>query len=429
MSDSLSVLPRLRVPYGPIARRSVSGMWDGGRMSADVPIGIKYPCAELDGELVWAADLKEQGERPAGLTCVGCNAAVGLRAGKQVRPHFAHRSRADACSAGETVLHSTAVRVMAAAIRSAMSGHRQYPILVRCTRCDTERPGDLARWAGGSVAVDRVFRDGVRPDLLILDGSNQPRFVVEVIVSHAPEEQSLSVYRSAGLPVITVWPTWETIIRLRDGLGADDYRRIEWLRSAYREVGIYSIVDPPCNHPRHSHEGLVSCQTCDNSARLMGIELAQVTCWKCHRLVPVLDVVDHSGSSLRSFAASDASVVGLGQISRSLGVDLRMDHSRTASTDYLMHHCRHCGAKQGDFFCYGSEAPTVSPGAPIRYFTACPDGHWIKTGERSWDGWPPQRRVPKATGDLWGMAGSSAATNGISPHQAARIMTGLDHFG
>lgn len=214
--------------------------------------GISHPVALVGGKVAWAEQLAAAGERPSDAVCAGCGERVVLRAGKTNRPHFAHKSGVG-CTAVETALHAVTIQILRERIEEGMSGGRPFPLGVRCDDRAAHRIGNLARHAGGSVHVDRVLDEGIRPDLVIRSASGKPVFVVEVIVTHAPEEPASALYRRLGLPAVLIWPTWEFVAELRDGLPVRFNRR--------SGTGRYELVGLTCSFPRHPAD-LGKCGDC-----------------------------------------------------------------------------------------------------------------------------------------------------------------------
>ena len=357
--------------------------------------GIRYPCADAGGSLVWASQLAPE-SRPDAMSCVGCGAAVTLRAGARRRPHFAHRPGMPGCTGSETVLHATAIRLLREVLEARMGASRPYKIASHCPRCAAFRDGDLARWRGGSVHVDRVLTNGFRPDVVVLDAGDKPRFVIEVIVTHEPDHHALDIYARRGLPVVCVWPTWENLELISDGLPAEHCRTLP-----RPQHGFHATINPPCAHPRHSIPGEVGCPQCAAPARRLGFEVAHIRCYKCPESVAVLDVVDHSRADLSVLAASDPALEGIRGPALTSGVVLSRDFSNTVHREYLMHHCGGCGAKAGDNFAYGSETTRVSTREPMRFWLRCSGGHWCFERERTW---PPGEalRLDGIKGPRWG---------------------------
>ncbi len=287
---------------------------------------------------MWAADLADTGSRPNDLSCVGCQQPVRLRAGAKNRPHFAHVADA-ACPGGETALHRTAIRVLQASILSASAEGLPYPVHCICRRCDAERDADLSR-RGCVVVVDQILEDGIRPDLLVSTANGQRLAVIEVIVTHAPEDAALAVYDRLGLPVIRVWPTWDMLTTIRSGLGP------ELAKSQTRTLGCFEVAGT-CRFPRHRTTGTVPCPTCRKPARQLSVETATAKCWSCHHPFNVLDVIDCTDADPVLIAAGCPELTDVKAIAASRGVLLATKHSKAAGGSYLMHLCARLQAHPG----------------------------------------------------------------------------------
>lgn len=66
-------------------------------------------------------------------------------------------------------------------------------------------------------------------------------------------------------------------------------------------------------------------------------------------------VMDDDGPLLREVTCPPSNLTQ--QLEPIVGPILRLDDSRTAGSTYLMNHCEHCDAKQGDFFVLGPDGP------------------------------------------------------------------------
>lgn len=333
---------------------------------------VQYPVADRAGELVWADRLADDRERPDDLTCVSCAAPVRLRAGERNRPHFAHH-HVDACTAPETVLHATTMRVLHDGILAAAAAQRRYPLDVSCERCGIEAEGNLARHANCTIDLDRVFENAIRPDLLVRSADGRPRYVIEVVVTHAPESPALATYAAHGLPVVVVWPTWETLPAIRDGLTAAARR--------HGTTGLFDVIGG-CRSSRHHQPGTPPCQQCGQPSRAVSVEVATAECYRCHRGVRVLDVVDCSDDTLELIAAGCPDLRDVKRVASDRGVTLTYARSQAAGGSYLMHHCQ-CGAKQGDNFLYASDVPTDTTEAG-RSGRVCARGHWSFDRKVNW---------------------------------------------
>lgn len=337
-------------------------------------MSILVPVGDHAGTLVWAAELAQAGERPEGLTCVGCAGDLILRAGERNQAHFAHR-HADACTAPETALHKATCRVLADALTSAAAAGSPFPIVSTCPPCCATRTGNLAA-AGLDVTVDRQLANGIRPDLLGRVGDRE-LFVIEVVVTHAPEPAALDLYADRDLSVVVVRPSWETLERFATGFHAD------LQATAPGQPGSYEIVSR-CRFPRHVEPGPVTCPTCDRPARRLTAEVSTLPCWQrgCGAEVRVLDLYDRTDPVPRMVAASCPDLPALDDLAEELGVRLAWRHSKQAQGAYLMHLCPRCRMIQGDNFLYVS-GPTPAVDTPVVHLTACPD-HLTVSDRRRW---------------------------------------------
>lgn len=325
---------------------------------------VLYPVARVGSELVWATDLARDQRRPTGMSCVGCTQPVSLRAGKKTRPHFWHRPGA-VCTAPETVLHATAIQVIATALTDAINAGVPYPVQWWCGSCASLNDGNLARGQGRTVTVDTAL-PGVlfRPDIAV-QAAGRTVAAVEVVVTHDLEDATAAYYGQAGIAVIRVWPTWETLASLRSGF---------LLEQGFPRFAAAGAVR--CASPAHV-EPVVPCGTCAQPSDVFRLETVweRLDCWRCKKDVPVLELSRVADGA--PFTASDPQVSGVGAIATGAGVKLAEAHSKTVGRCYLMHHCPSCNAKVGDFYAYGVGG-LVLAGDQVRFASRCTDGHWTR---------------------------------------------------
>ena len=371
---------------------------------------IRYPVADLDGQLVWAHDLVEINERPKGLKCVECQGSLTLRAGVKRRPHFAHH-RPDLCAGGETALHSTTIRVITTALEDALRENRPYLYEGACRSCDASLLGDLAQESSSTIEIDRVFSNGIRPDIIVRGSDGVPRVAIEVIVTHAPEGDALTEYDAFGLTVVAVHPTWEALESMREGL-------LHLSKTATQGAQIELMGRCPfARHLSESDSALRTCSQCDAMARVVTVEVSEGLCWtsRCSQTVRVLDIYALFSGKRELIAAGASDLLGVNEIAKDLGVKVQHRYSKMADTAYLMHACE-CGAPSGDNFIYGgfgSEQWTPSIAEPIRRYEVCASGHWVQREVRLLR---PSTRVGRNQG-VRGLIGESANLFGDGPEE------------
>lgn len=332
---------------------------------------------------MWATEIAALSERPSGLLCVGCGESVILRSGEYRRAHFAHRTGAT-CSGGETALHRTAIQVIAEGVVAAAREGRGYPFRLSCEHCDASREGNLARDPECTVEIDRPLSNAIRPDILVRGGDGTPRYVIEVIVTHAPEDAALAEYRRHDLPVIAVRPTWDKMESFRSGLTELEPHHNSSDGASLDLLG-------RCRFPRHleSEDGDIRpCRTCQQRARLVTLEVSEMACWSrsCTRRVRVLDTYALIDGERVLVAASASDLHSSPAIARELGVHLEMRYSKMAGMSYLANVCE-CGALCGDNFAYGgygNQECTPIPGEGVHRYVVCAAGHWTAGPVHLW---------------------------------------------
>lgn len=320
---------------------------------------------------------------------------MSLRAGEHRRAHFAHR-RGARCVAGETALHAMTIRAIADGLVSQSRRGRPYPMAITCDHCDAGRMANLAREPGLSVDVDRAVAPEARPDILVRprSGAGDALFVVEVIVTHAPEEPALEAFKRLGLRVITVRPTWDALEGLRDGLDA-----LEAGDGAPKpgSVGLLS----ECRLPRHltdEAEQFRRCAECGADARVLTLEVAEARCYRCSGRARVLDVHLREDGRRVAVAAGAEELKGVAAVARVMNVRLEKRFSKTAGANYLANVCQ-CGAFLGDNFIYegfsSRESYETDLTTPVRHYEVCRAGHWRLLAERRW---PPGSTALRSLG-------------------------------
>lgn len=232
------------------------------------------------------------------------------------------------------------------------------------------------------VEVDRVLSNGIRPDLLVRGGDGAPKVVIEVVVTHAPEEDALAEFNELGLTAIAVYPTWEALEAMREGL--------LHLSGDSRQHAHVELLGR-CPFGRHLTEAdgeLRPCSRCDAPARVLTVEVSEAPCWsaRCMRRVRVLDIYTRLHGRRVLVAAGAGDLRGVESVAVVAGVHLQHRYSKMAMTSYLMNVCE-CGAPSGDNFVYGgfgSETYSPSIADSVRRYEVCESGHWVPVEPRAW---------------------------------------------
>jgi len=308
--------------------------------------GLLYPYALREGGEVAEARTAVRGERHC---CVGCGGDMVLRRGEYVRAHFAHFREAEGCG-GETLLHKMAKVAIKHGIESAIKEGRTYGFSWTCSVCGMEHCGDLA-------VNERELRveaelDGVRPDLLALSMQGKPLVVVEVIVSHSPDPETVEAYKARRIPVILVRVGWDGL----EGLS--------------KELGRRKVFNAACRARR--------CPKCKGIVLHNKVgSVCGYKCWKCGKGMRVIwkeGLVPYARCDLPKSLIGPAAVVG---------VELKWLRSRAGGYWTVYHICPDCGARQAEFGVYERAEPPLwiewpEPDRTVEFYYCEACDVWLK---------------------------------------------------
>ena len=173
---------------------------------------IRYPMAYKPPYQV--AHISQAGKGQKYL-CLGCDEQMIPRQGKIKRHHFAHKAGMERCDP-DNALHETAKAAICQGFLMAKEHGDEYSVSFPCERCDATLKVNTAL-EGASIATESAVVQGTRSDLVITkeDGIT-PRIIIEIVVHHDIEEETEKRYREAGIPVVRVRPTWESVDELRE---------------------------------------------------------------------------------------------------------------------------------------------------------------------------------------------------------------------
>jgi hypothetical protein len=168
----------------------------------------------------------------------------------------------------------------------------------------------------------------VRPDIALLDALGKAIAVIEVVVSHAPEQKTLKYYQSNKIPVaLYLLQSDEDLSRLNSSVLEPDLLEL-------------------CKNPK--------CSKCDQHLSKKRWQIWEAECSKCHT------------SMKAAFLCGEAGYVDLPTLSEAKIANLRgcnMQFSRKKG--YPGNVCRNCGA-----FNWVNRGPDILEEVDIGYY--CP---------------------------------------------------------
>jgi hypothetical protein len=150
-------------------------------------------------------------------TCPACNRDFILKKSNNPAlnakcPHFAHYNLTECTPEG--VLHCLFKTRLFDIIQTAIINKRPIPFAWNCKYCNEKHGGNLLKRVS-SIKQEFVM-DCVRPDIALFDENEKLFAVIEVVVTHKPEDAALSYYKRNNVIIITI------IVE-----SYDDYKNIE----------------------------------------------------------------------------------------------------------------------------------------------------------------------------------------------------------
>ena len=282
-----------------------------------MPTVLKIPYAERAGSLIHVAEVTSGLQ--ADCFCPACKGPVVARKGPKVVHHFAHFAPTN-CQP-ETVAHLTAKRLLTARISKALSQHTPFPITWQCQTCHGTHEGNLVRKA--TRVETELSLPGCRPDISLLDPSGQVLAVIEIIVTHEPE-QGVRDYCSANKITLAEY----TVKTHAD------------LEKINAEVLPLDRVDLCLR---------LACPKCDLPLGERRLFVLDGHCWKCQAQMRMAKVeVDGYSAGPEDFTPAEIA------LAHQSGAVLKKHYSRTREEAYLANTCVQCGAFTGQHYLFTS---------------------------------------------------------------------------
>jgi len=264
------------------------------------------------GQLIKAVDA----EKGISYACPVCSQALILRKGTRKRPHFAHKTLSPNCTP-ETALHYGFKTLLFSKIQKHLD--QQLPLEMRwdCSACGGVHTGNLLKKA---VKVMLEHNLGTcQPDIALLDEDDCTVAVIEVIVTHAPEQRVLDYYKNNDIAVVAY-----------ELESDEDVNQLDALNLKPNSVNV-------CRNPR--------CSRCNRHMARKKLLVIDGDCWKCRAPMKVAALEGDMGYE-GDFSPSDI------QLATQYGVFLKSHYSRTAEMNYVANTCRKCGAFIGDHYLF-----------------------------------------------------------------------------
>ena len=208
-----------------------------------------------------------------------------------------------------------------------------------CNQCSEHLTLNLAE---GASSYSREKAVGtVRPDISLLNEKGEPVRFIEVVDSHAPEENVHEYALQHGTEVVEVHLRAEREFTGRRRNEALDISltvkaRLQELAAGQLLIDAHNLL---CRRPK--------CLECDSPLPLRTITVSTKDCWKCGQNVDVA-TGDKDGESLEQDYFTTEEMA----FARENGVTLERRFSATVREKYLANVCTHCDQIQGNWYLY-----------------------------------------------------------------------------
>lgn len=252
--------------------------------------------------------------------CVDCGGELLLRKSERRlrRPHFAHKSLTFNCKP-ESALHFGFKNLIAEKIRRLIQEKKNWIIEWDCRVCNKKHEENLFKKVA-QVSVESAFKD-YKPDVLLSDELGNPVAVIEVVVSHEPEDHYIDFLRK------------ENITLVQFNLESEDDLEI-----INREKLKPHFVDY-CFNPR--------CRECNGFMKESEMLIIASPCWKCGSSMKVAVINRGEGMIEPPFFNENEF-----EIAKKNGVLIQNRYSKTMRLSYLANVCPHCNSIVGDQFLF-----------------------------------------------------------------------------
>lgn len=278
--------------------------------------GIAVPFAIRNGVIIDVAEVSSGLQLDC--LCPACHEPLVARKGEIKTHHFAHRSHST-CE-GESALHELGKRLIVEKIENALKRGAPLPMRWRCDTCELEHTGDLIKEAT-CVGMERTL-DGCRPDIVLSREDGTPVAIIEVVVTHAPDDNVIEFCGKHGIALI--------IHRVKSVAALAAIRRLD----EYIPDNVNRCRCPKC--PRCGHR-LRHRRT---------LLLREGPCWKCGKPMKVVIPALDECMLLRLEQMNDTER----RIAAEKGVLLDRRYSQTTKARYMANICGSCNAFVGEFY-------------------------------------------------------------------------------
>ena len=230
--------------------------------------------------------------------------------------HFAHAAESN-CQP-ETVMHLLGKQLLAERVETAIREGVPLWLSWACAECRDRHEIDLTLNIA-QVAVELAL-GALRPDVALLNSQHEPAVILEVVVTHPPDEHVLAYCAERKIPVFEF-----KLKKMGD---------LEALRDSLKITATSSTF---CPRPK--------CEKCGHALQPRKLFVVPGTCWHCHSSMRIA-FIDCEGYTLDPSQMTTAEIAKANE----QGAFIRENFSRTMKASEMSNTCPTCGLLTGNFY-------------------------------------------------------------------------------
>lgn len=258
-------------------------------------------------------------------TCPTCGTELLLRIsnipeGKKYhrQNHFAHKSGTDNhCS--ESFLHKLFKKKAVEYIEEMIAKGEKLPFRWLCDKCGEHHSGNLLKEAV-KVAEEHTLKS-CRPDIALFNKNGEVIIVIEIVVTHKPEPETIKYYDDNKIACIQI--------------------KVESFDDC--DIINYKIANPDkvniCPNP--------VCEKCNNRKNSRKFIITEAPCWKCGRNMRIAMI---KKGEFSNFYGPEEFTQKEIETAKQNGVYIEKQYSKTMHESYYANICNHCKAFIGEFY-------------------------------------------------------------------------------
>ncbi len=236
------------------------------------------------------------------------------------RNHFSHSKGTPDNQCTESFLHKLFKTRAKECIQNKIDNQEtEFKFTWQCDECNQQHQGNMLKKA---VSVHLEYDLGIcQPDIALLDKNGKVVIVIEVVVTHKPEEKVLQYYTQNKIGCLQIC--------------VSDFEDCENVENKLMHPNSVNLCPTP------------NCEFCGKKLQKDKISIITAQCWKCNNDMPLaLIIKDYRIIDPSSFTEKAI------EIANRNGANIRKRYSKTTNSQYYANVCPKCNAFVGSHYAF-----------------------------------------------------------------------------